>query len=60
MSTVDWGIVEGLIELVDNLVRVGIIVTEEDVFVSGSDVPDIGLLEDSFRLPSKRYEGDDL
>jgi hypothetical protein len=38
----------------------GIIATEEDVFVSGVDVPDIGLLEDSFRLPSKRYKGDDL
>ena len=38
----------------------GIIATEEDVFVSGIDVPDIGLLEGSFRLPSKRYEGDDL
>ncbi len=56
MSTVDWGIVEGLIELVDSFVQVGIIPTEEDVLVSGSNVPDIGLLEDSFRLPSERYE----
>ena len=47
-------------ELVDCFIRVGIITTEEDVFVSGIDVPDIGLLEDSFRLPSERYEGDDL
>ena len=46
--------------MVDSFVQVGIIATEEDVFVSGIDVPDIGLLEDSFRLPSKRYEGDDL
>jgi len=44
-----------LMELVNSFVQVGIIATEEDVFVSGIDVPDIGLLEDSFRLPSKRY-----
>ena len=55
-----WGIVDGLIELVDSFVRVGIIITEEDVFVSGIDVLYIGLLEDSFMLPSKRDEGDDL
>jgi len=51
-----WGIVEGLIELVDSFVQVGIIATEEDVFVGGIDVPDIGLLDDSFGLPSEGYE----
>ncbi len=30
--------------------------TEEDVFVGGIDVPDIGLLDDSFGLPSEGYE----
>ncbi len=49
-----------MVELVDSFVQVGIIVTEEDVFVGGIDVPDIGLLDDSFGLPSKGYEGDDL
>ena len=60
MSTVGWGIVKCPVELVDSFVQVGIIATEEDVFVGGIDVPDIGLLDDSFGLPSKGYEGDDL
>ena len=59
-STVGWGIVDGLIELVDSFVRVGIITTKDDVYVSGIDVLYIDLLEDSFMLPSKRDEGDDL
>ena len=47
-------------ELVDSFVQVGIIAAEEDVFVRGIDVLDVGLLDDSFGLPSKGYEGDDL
>ena len=46
--------------MVDGFVLLGIIVTKKDVFVGGIDVLDIGLLEDSFGFPSKRYEGDDL
>ena len=46
--------------MVDGFVQLGIISTKEDVFVGGIDVLDIGLLEDCFGLPSKRYEGDDL
>ena len=53
-------IVEGLTKLVDGYVQLGIIATKKDVFVGEIDVLNIGLLEDCFRLPSKRYEGDDL
>jgi hypothetical protein len=50
----------GLIELVDGVVQLGIVATKEDVFVGWIDVLDVGLLENCFRLPSERYEGDDL
>ena len=46
--------------MVDGFVQLGIISTKKDVVVGGIDVLDIGLLEDCFGLPSKRYEGDDL
>ena len=49
-----------LTKLVDGFVQLGIIAKKKDVFVGGIDVLNIGLLEDCFRLPSKRYEGDDL
>ena len=60
MGTVSGRVGEGLTKLVDGFVQLGIIATKKDVFVGGIDVLDIGLLEDCFGLPSKRYEGDDL
>ncbi len=45
--------------LIENSVC-SLVETDREVFVSGIDVPDIGLLDDSFGLPSKRYEEDDL
>ena len=51
---------EGLAKLIDGFVQLGIIATKKDVFVGGVDVLNVGLLEDCFGLPSKRYEGDDL
>ena len=57
---VTWSIVEGLTKLVDGFVQLGIIATKKDAFVGGIGVLNIGLLEDCFRLQSKRYEGDDL
>jgi hypothetical protein len=60
LSTVGWGVIEGLIELVDGFVQLGIVTTKEDIFVGWIDVLDIGLFENCFRLPSERYEGDDL
>jgi hypothetical protein len=50
----------GLIELVNGVVQLGIVATKEDVFVGWIDVLNVGLLENCFRLPSERYEGDDL
>ena len=47
---------EGLIKSVDGFVLMGIVATKEDIFVGWIDV----LLENCFRLPSERYEGDDL
>ena len=46
--------------MVNGFVQLGIIATKKDVFVGGVDVLDVGLLEDCFRFPSERYEGDDL
>ena len=46
--------------MIDGFVQLGIIATKKDVFVGGIDGLNIGLLEDCFRLPSKRYERDDL
>ena len=47
-------------ELVDSVVRLGVVTTEEDIVVGGIDGLDVGLLEDFFGIPSERYEGDDL
>ncbi len=60
LGTVSGRSVEGRTELVDGFVQLGIIATEKNVVVGGIDVLNVGLLEDCFGLPSKRYKGDDL
>jgi hypothetical protein len=60
LSTIIGRVVEGLAKLIDGFGQLGIIATKKDVFVGGIDVLNVGLLEDCFGLPSKRYEGDDL
>ncbi len=46
--------------LIDGVGQLGIVATKKDVFVGGIDVLNVGLLEDCFGFPSKRYKGDDV
>ena len=46
--------------MVDGLSLLGVVSGLDDVTSGGCLVLDVGLLEDCFGLPSKRYEGDDL
>jgi hypothetical protein len=60
LGIICWGIIVGLVELVDSFVQLGVIAAKENIFVGGIDVLDIGLLEDCFRFPSERYDREDL